>query len=137
MAQSLLRVSEATALALHATIYLASQARRISVADIARVHQASEATLSKVMQRLVHAKLVRSVRGPKGGFELAESPEKISLLQVFEAIEGPLSEGACLFPKQVCDGSVCILGQLAMRVNREVREYLAGTTIGEVVKVYR
>jgi Rrf2 family protein len=138
MAQSLLRVSEATALALHATIYLAAQGgRRVPVAEIARAHQASEATLSKVMQRMVHARIVRSVRGPKGGFELADPPEEITLLQVFESTEGPLDEGACLFPRQVCGGSGCILGDLASRVSRQVREYLQNTTVSQVTEVYQ
>ena len=138
MSRSLVKISEATALALHATIYLASQAgRRVPLAVIAKVHGASAATLSKVMQRLVHAGLVRSVRGPRGGFELLKDPGEIALVAVYEAIEGPLSPAHCLLQKRVCDGSQCILGPLVEQVNREVRDYLENTNIAQLVGVYK
>jgi Rrf2 family protein len=48
--------------------------------------------LRKVLQRLARARLVRSTRGRGGGFGLARPASKITLLQVVEAIEGPVDE---------------------------------------------
>ncbi len=47
--------------------------------------------LLKIMQQLVRANVLRSKRGPRGGYSLARSPRKINMLEVLEAVEGPLS----------------------------------------------
>lgn len=49
--------------------------------------------LFKVLQQLVRAGILDSVRGPHGGFCLARPSDKISMLDVVEAVEGPLSGG--------------------------------------------
>ena len=46
--------------------------------------------LLKIMQQLVRAGVLRSKRGPRGGFSLAKSPNKITMLEIVEAVEGPL-----------------------------------------------
>ncbi|MCJ7729319.1 MAG: Rrf2 family transcriptional regulator [Sedimentisphaerales bacterium] len=47
--------------------------------------------LLKIMQQLVRANVLRSKRGPRGGFSLARTPNKITMLEIVEAVEGPLS----------------------------------------------
>lgn len=47
--------------------------------------------LLKIMQQLVRAGVLRSKRGPRGGFSLAKSPNKITMLEILEAVEGPLT----------------------------------------------
>ena len=59
--------------------------------------------LSKVMQRLVRAGLVRSQRGSGGGFGLAMTAAGISVLDVVQAIEGPLRLNQCLYEGLSCD----------------------------------
>ena len=132
-----LRVSDAAALALHAMVFLARNGeRKISVPGMADRLDASQAHLSKVLQRLGKAGYVRSARGPTGGFELVRPAEEVTLLEVYEAIEGPLGDVDCLFPSRVCGSDRCILGSLIGDVNREVREYLSRTRISEVTDVY-
>ncbi len=92
----------------------------------------SEAHLAKVMQRLTRAGLVNSVRGPKGGFVPAKSPDNVTLLAIFEAIEGPFEPKGCLLKKPVCNGVDCILGRLLGNVNREISDYLANTKLSDV-----
>jgi Rrf2 family protein len=46
---------------------------------------------SRIMLQLVRANILRSRRGPHGGFSLARSPKKITMLEILEAVEGPLS----------------------------------------------
>ena len=46
--------------------------------------------LLKILQQLVRANVLHSKRGPHGGFSLAKSPNKISVLQIIEAVDGPL-----------------------------------------------
>jgi Rrf2 family protein len=59
--------------------------------------------LSKVVQRLVHAGMVSSHRGTRGGFSLRVSGEEVSLLDVIEAIEGPTQMNICLGNGQGCE----------------------------------
>jgi len=54
--------------------------------------------LEQIFQRLRRAGLVRSKRGPGGGYTLARAPEAISLREIIEALEGPLSEGLEMSP---------------------------------------
>ena len=54
--------------------------------------------LEQIFQRLRRAGLVQSKRGPGGGYTLARAPEEISLREIIEALEGPLSEGLEMEP---------------------------------------
>jgi len=106
--------------------------RRLSTARIAEVLGASEATLSKVMQRLGRAGLVESVRGPHGGFALSVDPAATTLMDVYQAVEGAMPPTGCLLGKPVCQGGVCILGGMIQTVDRQVRDYLEKVTLAEV-----
>ena len=46
--------------------------------------------LLKILQELVKAQILRGKRGPRGGFSLARDPKEISMLQIIEAVNGPL-----------------------------------------------
>ena len=133
----LLKVSEAASLAMHAMVFLAGRpGRRVSTGDIAEALDVSEAHLSKVLQRLAKAGLVRSVRGPSGGFTLGRPGGKIALLEVYEAIEGPLAPLKCLFGRPVCAGEECILGDLLESVDKKAKARLAGTRLSQLSHVF-
>ena len=135
---SVLKISEAASLALHSTVLLAANpGEMISTRDIAYRLHVSEAHLSKVLQRLARDGLVRSIRGPKGGFRLGKPAHEITLLHVYESIEGPLIPSKCLFENSICTGSMCILGGLLETVDRQVRDYLAKTKLSDLTRVYR
>jgi Rrf2 family protein len=59
--------------------------------------------LSKVLQQLVRSRLVRSQRGSGGGFALAVSASGVSLLDVVEAIEGPVRLNQCIEEGPSCE----------------------------------
>lgn len=126
---SLIKISDAGAMALHAGVYLASQGGARTAGEMAATLQVSEAHLVKVLQRLTRAGLVRTVRGPKGGYALARLPERVSLRKVFEAIEGPLAPVKCLLKHKVCNGRKCILGSVIQAINWRTMDYLTGTTL--------
>jgi len=123
--------SEAATLALHAAGVMAAHEGSVSTHTMAEALGASEATLSKVMQRMVKAGLATSRRGPHGGFELARSRETITLLDVYESVEGAINVKHCLLGAPVCGKKHCPLGSLFEKVTREVTEKLAKTTLQE------
>lgn len=135
--QGSLRISEAASLALHTMVYLAGEPRRHqSAGAIAKVLCVSGAHLSKVLQRLTKAGLLVSVRGPKGGFRLARKTEDITLLDVFEAIDGPFDPGECLMHDRTCGQVGCLFGDLLGDINGQVRSYLGGRNLEDVKWVY-
>lgn len=135
---AVLKISEAASLAMHAMVYLAAEPdRRVSSVEIATTLGVSEAHLSKVFQRLVKAGLVDSARGRSGGFTLVGSAQKITLLKIYEAMEGPLVPTRCLLGKPICRGNHCILGGLLDTVDTQVRGYLARTRLAKLTGAYR
>ena len=127
---SLVKISEAASLGLHAMMVLARDSHILySAGELSKVLNASEAHLAKVLQRLVKEGLVKSARGPKGGFTLGRSAELINLLQIYEAIEGPLTAVECLLPEPVCKDRKCVFGDLIQTLNRQISERMASTTL--------
>jgi Rrf2 family protein len=125
-------ISEAANLALHTMILLAADPERpLRVNCATKVLPVSENHLAKVLQRLAHVGLVRSTRGPHGGFTLARSPKQTTLLEVWEAIEGPLAPHGCLLGKPKCGGS-CVLGDFIEKTNEAFRKKLARTRLSDV-----
>lgn len=131
---NLFHVSEAANLALHAMALLAGTGDRLlRTQDIAERLKASAHHLAKVMANLERAGLVQGVRGPSGGYRLARPAERIALKAVFEAIEGPMRVGKCMFGMPVCGGRGCILGGFFKDVNQQVADKLSGTMLSEIV----
>lgn len=62
----------------------------VQVKDIAGRHSISPQYLEQLLNRLIHAGLVRAVRGKNGGYTLVNPPDQLTLLNLLEALEGPL-----------------------------------------------
>lgn len=75
---------------------------RASRAELAEAAECPEQFLSKVLQSLTRAGLVMSHRGNTGGFELSHAHRNASVLEIVEAIEGPLRLNLCLTSDQAC-----------------------------------
>ncbi len=132
------KISQAASLALHTMTLLAANGRKaLPTREIAGKLDVSEAHLSKVLQRLVRAGLVGSTRGPGGGFTIRKGGGGLSLLEVYECIEGPFDSQKCLLGVPSCDSGECILGDLLETVNKEVHDYLSKTKLHELKGVYR
>ncbi len=119
--KSLVNVSEGAYLALHGLAYIAQETpKRVSVKKLAEVLHASEAHLAKVFQKLSKAELVKSVRGPAGGFKLNRSAEKINFMQIYEVIEGEVKLNGCPLNKINCAFQSCIFNQELNRISRDI-----------------
>jgi len=87
-----MKISRSTGYALVATCYIAkNQAEGIVLSQsIAKAHNIPLEYLLKILQQLVRANVLRSKRGPRGGFVLAKPAKKISMLDIIEAVDGPV-----------------------------------------------
>ncbi|HEX7367073.1 MAG TPA: Rrf2 family transcriptional regulator [Pelobium sp.] len=77
--------------AIKAVIYLASKAERLEkpgVKEIANEINASEHTVSKILQNLVKQKIINSVKGPTGGFFISEQQRQQPIINIVNTIDG-------------------------------------------------
>jgi Rrf2 family protein len=81
--------------ALHCCVVLTAAERPVPAARLAELHQVSSTYLAKHLQSLSRAGLVRSVQGKSGGYVLTRSPDRITVLDVVEAVEGPQETFVC------------------------------------------
>lgn len=134
MSASILKISEATTLALHAMTMLSqNQDKLISVKEIALRLDVSANHLSKVMQRLNKAGFIDSIKGYNGGFRLLCDPEKTTFLEIYELFEGKLKNTACLLTQQKCSGD-CILGDLISSINSQAKKKFETTKLSDFMK---
>jgi len=86
------------------------------------------------MQRLVKEGYINSLRGPAGGFSLHKPPEKISFLNIYEAIEGTINIPSCPMDKQICPFDKCIMNNLLNRMTEEFRQYMGEQRVSDYMK---
>lgn len=131
------KISEAASLALHTMALLASDGDKvISVKESASYLNVSEAHLAKVLQRLSQAGYVDSARGPKGGFCLKKSPEDITLLEIYELMEGKIEARNCLLDRPICRNGECIFGDRLVMMRDEIREHLSNTSLSAAKNLF-
>ncbi|MDP8245083.1 MAG: Rrf2 family transcriptional regulator [Candidatus Hinthialibacter antarcticus] len=131
--QTLLKLSDALALALHtAGVLAAHEDKIIQTQDIAKNLDVSEHHLQKVHQRLTKSGLLRAFRGPKGGFQLSRPSNEILLREIYEAIEGPLCPNQCVLGREKCLTQDCVVGKMMDTLNALVVEFLNNTTVSQL-----
>jgi Rrf2 family protein len=79
-----------------------STQERISLPALAEAADAPESFLSKVLQALSRAGLISSRRGQSGGFQISARGRVASMLEVIEAIDGPICLNVCLVSGRSC-----------------------------------
>jgi Rrf2 family protein len=130
---SIVHLSDAALIAIHALAGLASApGRLVQSKDLAAIIDASENHVAKVMQRLVKAGLVRSLKGPSGGFALAKDAGGISFKEAIEAVDGSLTGDFCPFRTDRCHPGECIFGHELGRHAAELVSYLDTRTIADI-----
>ncbi len=128
---SLIRVSDAASLALHAMAVLAASSKFVSARAIAKTLRVSEAHLAKVMGRLERAGFIRGKRGPSGGFELARPSDRVTLSDIYEVMEGEIRARCCFLAHPACQRR-CIFGSLLSEMDQRIRDHFARTRLSDV-----
>lgn len=126
---NLLQLSEAAYLGIHAMVIIAKSKTIVNANQIAEITGSSRNHLAKVMLTLAKHKLVKSLRGPSGGFVLARKPEEITLLEIYEAIEGKIHINKCPNDKQICPFDKCILNNIVSKVTEDIRNFFSSQTL--------
>ena len=109
----------------------------ISLTEISRQENISKKYLEHIFADLKKAKLVESGRGHYGGYKLAQDPQKISVLEIVEAIEGKISPSNCLEGdgNVLCGSSSnCGVVPLLVKIQNEVKKILKETSLSDIEK---
>jgi FeS assembly SUF system regulator len=132
----MLRVSRLTD---YATVVMTCLAARpeavLSAVQIAEEAHLELPTVSKLLKSLGHAGLVESFRGANGGYRLARPAGHISLAEIVEAMEGPLSMTECSVNVGNCDHeSYCTVRGNWRRINTVVERALRAMSLAEMLE---
>lgn len=117
-------LTEAASIALHGMIIVAKSEKMANVVQIAELTGSSKHHVAKIFQRLVKDNFLDSHRGPSGGFSLKRNPKEITLLQIYESIEGKIEVTSCPLDKNICPFGMCIMDNVTRKMTVDFREHL-------------
>ena len=132
-----MQLTRAADYAVRVMIHLAGlpPGKRTSRDELAEAADCPEQFLSKVLQNLTRAGLVISHRGNTGGFELPPAHREASLLEVIEAIEGPLRLNLCLTSERGCTRQAwCPAHGVWTQAQAAMADVLRKSTIGSLAR---
>lgn len=108
--------------------------QRAATRQIAQEQHIPASFLAKIISQLSIAGLLQTSRGARGGVMLAKHPEEISLLEVVEAIDGPIMLNECVHDEAACNfGPVCPLRTVWCNAQDDLVARLKGTNFAQFV----
>ena len=117
-------LSEASSIAIHSMVLIARAENGINAVKIAEVTGFSKNHIAKVLQRLVKNDMLKSVRGPSGGFSMKMDPASVNLLDIYQSIEGPLDVSECPLSYELCGFDRCLMGTVVGKLTAEFKKFL-------------
>jgi Rrf2 family protein len=110
----------------------------ISNRDLAKRNHIPARFLEQILLTLKHGRIVRSQKGPRGGYYLARSPDQITLAEVIRLLDGPLAPVSCVSevayePCGCPDMETCGLRRVMKEVRDTVAEMMESTTLADLV----
>jgi len=123
--------------ALRAILYLAKLElnQKAATSQIAEEQKIPPSFLAKIISQLSIAGLIRTSRGAHGGVSLARKPEAISILEVVESIDGPISLNECTLDPDVCVFSeTCPIHEVWCETQKELVRKLREKTFDKLIE---
>ncbi|HSB72569.1 MAG TPA: Rrf2 family transcriptional regulator [Candidatus Methylomirabilis sp.] len=118
-------------------LYLAKQndGKVSMLSAIAEEQDVPPRFLAKIFQSLAKAGVVKSHRGAKGGFSLARPASDITIKEVVEAVEGPITLNVCLIGQGECDrDAVCPMHPVWQEAQDKMMEVLGKANFADLAK---
>jgi Rrf2 family protein len=126
--------------AIRGMVFLADEPKdKVSlIRDISSVTDVSPALSAKIFQHLNKIGLVRSYRGAGGGFQLARPAKDISLLEIIEAVDGPIAMNRCIIEKGSCGReSYCSVHPVWKTIQQKMKIDLSRVSLQQLAKKQR
>ncbi len=134
------RLTRQTDYAILTMAYMADNPQQLlfTARDLAEATKVPLPTVSKILKLMQSRDLLLSTRGAKGGYRLARLPREIALLEVIDALEGPLSLTECSGHGETACGCdlepSCLVSGIWQVINGRVRDALRGITMADMVQ---
>lgn len=107
----------------------------LALKEIAERQQIPVKYLEQIAMVLKGEKLIKSVRGPSGGYILARPPSKVHLLEIIETLEGTLSFVSCVKDPSTCEKvDTCAFNDLWKKISVETSKILRSVTLADMVR---
>ncbi|MGD8454773.1 MAG: Rrf2 family transcriptional regulator [Anaerolineales bacterium] len=121
--------------AVRAIMYLAQigSEKKAATSQIAEEQDIPLSFLAKIIAQLSVAGLLQTMRGARGGVALARNPDDISLLEVVEAIDGPIKLNICVNGSYECQIKDCPLRGVWIDAQEDLVDRLKSTTFGQYI----
>jgi Rrf2 family iron-sulfur cluster assembly transcriptional regulator len=105
----------------------------VTLAAISERQHISLSYLEQLFGKLRRAKLVSSVRGPGGGYNLAQPAPQLTVAQIVTAVDEPLDATQCGGKENCHDERRCMTHDLWATLNEKMYEYLSSVTLADLV----
>ncbi len=128
-------LSQTAEYALRAVLYLAERAegRPVRVDEIGAALGIPRNYLSKTLNTLVRARVLSSLRGPHGGFQLAVAPEDLSLMTVVAPFDSVVERRHCLLGRSECsDRTACAAHEAWKATAEQVARFFRTTMVADI-----
>ena len=104
------------------------------IKDISKRQEISDLYLEQLFNRLKTVGLLRSIRGPKGGFMLSKPAADIRLIEILQAMEGPIAPVDCVDNAALCDrADACVTRDIWTEMKTAIANVLESTTLQDLV----
>jgi Rrf2 family iron-sulfur cluster assembly transcriptional regulator len=108
--------------------------RAVALADIATRQEISLSYLEQLFARLRRKGLVKSARGPGGGYRLARAPDETTIAEIVHAVDEPLRATRCVEAKGcMLKGERCLTHDLWEDLGQQIETYLASVSLADVI----
>ena len=135
-----MRLSTRAHYAVRAVLDLAlhSQHGPVAIQEIARRQAISSSYLEQLFVKLRRGQLIRSIRGARGGYQLARPAEDVHLADIIMLVDEPLQPVACLDGRKDCDlASQCVTQDVWRQLGDHIRTFLSSITVDQLVREMR
>ena len=107
----------------------------VAIQEIARRQAISSSYLGQLFVKLRRGQIIRSVRGARGGYQLARPADQVHLADIIELVDEPLQPVACLDGRKDCaQASHCITRNIWRQLGNHIRTFLSSITVEQLVR---
>jgi Rrf2 family protein len=107
----------------------------ITIKEISERQEVSVAYLEQILNKLRRVGLIHSLKGPGGGYVLAEKPEEVSIGKILKTLEGPFAVTACLVPDtRECNRmDSCVSRLMWKALSEKIENFLEAITLQDLI----
>ncbi|NOX19879.1 MAG: RrF2 family transcriptional regulator [Nitrospirae bacterium] len=106
----------------------------VTIRSISEKQDVSIPYLEQILNKLRHAGLIRSIKGPGGGYVLQRAPEEITIADILFELEGPVAITSCLDPSEGCIRvERCVTHLLWKSLGKQIEDFLNTITLKDLL----